>query len=219
MSGNFILGVGTGRCGSNTLTELLKINGISAIHEGHPKPEWDGSSDIDPYSLGPCRVAHWWLNYIPKIFGARETRVICLKRDKQTTVESYCAIKGIDLEPAHQLNHFRPSGTALVDVDRTYPTYYKAADGCATSDEITLKDGFDKFWDEYYSTIDNYIEQGYPIKIFKTETLGSVETQGAILEYAGLRGPYKLFPGLRLWTREAFTEKLQRATCERAYTR
>ena len=207
---DFILGIGTGRCGSNTLAELLKINGISAIHEGDPKPKWDGSSYIDPLHLGQCRVAHWWLNYIPQICEARDTKIICLKRDKNTTVESYCAIKGIDLPVEKQLNHFLPSGSGLDDVDQTYPTY---------DEGISLQDGFGRYWDEYYDKVSYFVRGNYPIKIVSTEELSKVETQLEILRNLGLEGEVTLYPGLQLWRREVVKEQLQRKTCERAYIR
>ena len=94
-----ILGLGTGRCGTATLTRLLdKQAGVIAEHETvmlqwEVKPylfkkAWEKITE--PSSAYVANISFAWLPYIPlAVEKDPEVKCICIKRDRQQTIESF----------------------------------------------------------------------------------------------------------------------------------
>ena len=157
-----IIGLGTGRCGTVSLTNLLVAQGVNATHENIRLP-WLFSDEIDTVlndiiSRNENRVsdtALYYLPYIPHIIDKYpNTKFICLRRNKKDTVNSY-------IRKTQGRNHWSMEHDMIPNIwDKFYPTY-----------KITDKrEAIEYYWDEYYLQAIEY-ESLYPnsFKIFQTE--------------------------------------------------
>ena len=116
-NGRLILGMGTGRSGSTSLTWLLQAQiGTYCSHEHPPILPW--AAEVEPVLFHLRRfelmlqlfdwvadVSHWWLPLIPRIVESSPgVRIVVLKRDKAETVDSFLRMKGGDRRGA--INHW-----------------------------------------------------------------------------------------------------------------
>ena len=96
----FIIGFGTGRCGTKSLSILLaKQPSLFASHEfGELDWEFNGLQFCNIVSnLGfhcgdttPCDVAYYWINYLDKLIDLfPKTKAIFLTRNKKDVVDSW----------------------------------------------------------------------------------------------------------------------------------
>lgn len=156
----YILGLGTGRCGSATLSTLLdQQKGICCFHEGEYMP-WD--RDIVAFYQSIVRllnkatesrignVAFYWKNYLPEIFrDLLNPKVIVLKREKEKVVESFASLY-------QDKNHWSTPGGKNWDgrdpqdapIALMMPKY-----------DLNKKDAIAQYWEEYYNdgAIDYYL--------------------------------------------------------------
>ena len=102
---SFVLGIGTGRCGTTSLTRLLKAQpGVHATHEARPLLPWNPRKSKENVVDRVCRlvaaapprarivadVALYYLPYVATILRHwPATRVICLRRDRAEVIESF----------------------------------------------------------------------------------------------------------------------------------
>ncbi len=89
-----VIGLGTGRCGTRSLTTFFKEHGIDATHEKF-KLRWN------PYDEPKERVksilkelkadvGFYWLNYVPLVKAVYpKSRFVCLERDKKDVIKSF----------------------------------------------------------------------------------------------------------------------------------
>jgi hypothetical protein len=99
-----VLGVGTGRCGTLSLTRLLNRQaGIHVTHERPPYLPWKSETPRDliaarlsafradsPGAVIVGDVAFFYLNYLPDALALDDRlRVVCLRRPKHEVVASY----------------------------------------------------------------------------------------------------------------------------------
>ena len=174
-----IIGLGTGRCGTVSLSHLLNSQKSSQFtHEANPRLPWEqnmnlfdkfmtGLEETDKDFVGDVSFYH--LPYVEQmIMRNSEIKFVCLQRDKDATVKSY-------LKKIGERNHWSSKGT--VDVwDKHYPTYEEMAKPMAIG----------KYWDDYYAKVNGLAWQ-YPdsVKIWKTEDLNNEESVLEILEFCG----------------------------------
>lgn len=113
-----ILGMGTGRCGTLSLAEILNGQPNTQVtHEEPPILPWDHepNSGIIAKRFARMRrkrdakfigdIASFYLPYVEEIIKAEpDVRIVCLKRDKDAVVKSFCRW----LDQAHPLptNHW-----------------------------------------------------------------------------------------------------------------
>jgi len=89
--GKLVIGLGTGRCGTRSLTKLLKEWGIPASHEKY-RLYWEPNKKILQRALGEMvsDVGFYWLNYVDLVLEQYpDAKFVCLKRDKEKTVVSF----------------------------------------------------------------------------------------------------------------------------------
>jgi len=184
----FIFGLGTGRCGTGTLTEFLdKQNGIWAKHEGQYCP-W--KKDLVAFYQSVIKlmneateakiatVAFYWRNYLSEIFrDFRNPKLIVLKRQKEKVVESFSSLyrdkNYWSLQGGENWDGRSPQGDAI---QYMFPKY-----------NLPKKEAIGQYWEDYYNdgTI-NYWMAKFPrnIMLMPSEKLwGSEEAQKEILEF------------------------------------
>lgn len=197
-----VLGVGTGRSGSTTLSALLDAQPSARVtHEAKPILYWDRETNADDFHIGRFRhlmtrhalvgdVAHWWLPKLPRLIALfPSVRIIALKRDKQQTVESFLRIKGGDKQGA--VNHW-------VEHDGQYWTK-NHWDGCYPKfNATTLKESIELYWDTYTEEIDR-LSDLHPanVRTYVTESLSDEAAQADMLSFIGVSDKDRvLMPGL-----------------------
>ncbi len=196
--GRLILGLGTGRCGSTSLTKLLRAQKHGYFSHEHPTAlPWGSVSAALRFHLQRFTllsrlygffgdVSHWWL---PSISGMTSFfpnfRAVILRRDKQETIESFIKVKegegkgSVNHWVAHDGSFWKP-----VPWDRCYPKYPVK----------TAREGIACYWDDYYQTAAKLVA-AYPdkIRIFEMEALKSAAGQEEILAFCGFDSP--VLPG------------------------
>lgn len=164
-----ILGLGSGRCGTSSLSHLLNIQeDTEATHEYHAKEPFELSNDSDTHHilfylldiLGReskiiADVSHYWLRYINLILAFKgDIRFICLKRDKDATIKSFLDRPVDDKNP-------------MVDWS---------------------KEKYDRYYNEYYMKVDYYLNKHPDIfGLFDIEDLNSREGQRKMLDFLGFK--------------------------------
>ncbi|MEO1224973.1 MAG: hypothetical protein AAFX92_12150 [Pseudomonadota bacterium] len=201
-SGRLVLGIGTGRSGSTTLSTLLTAQTSARVtHEFPPILRWDRPTNADTFHFQRFDlllqrhalagdVAHWWLPKVPKVIERfPSARIIALTRDKRETVESFLKIKGGESKNA--INHWvEHDGTHWKrnHWDVTYPKYKSKS----------LKECIELYWDDYTQSIHD-LAKTYPehVKGFATEALSDKDAQHDILSFVGVdRRDRVIMPGL-----------------------
>ena len=97
MNKKLIFGLGTGRCGTVSLSELLNIQaGFAVTHESEPLLPWEFDKKAIEKKLEQLLqyegavvgdVAFYYLPYVEYILsGYANAKFICLKRDKAETL-------------------------------------------------------------------------------------------------------------------------------------
>ena len=104
-----VLGIGTGRSGSTSLTHLFGSQAATyCSHEFPPLIPWNTDGDQFQYQFHlerfnrlfqkwdfVCDVSHWWLPRIEAILASGyDLKVVAVKRDRDATVDSFLRIKG-----------------------------------------------------------------------------------------------------------------------------
>jgi len=96
-----IIGLGTGRCGTVSLSHLLSLQGCEVTHEATPLPHWDLSNKqdilkrVNSYKFNANNycgdVCSGYLEYVEiiyEILGER-VRFLCLERNKEDNIRSW----------------------------------------------------------------------------------------------------------------------------------
>jgi len=188
-----VLGIGTGRCGSTTLTRLLSLQpGAYISHEHAPLLPWKPCPQRYHFhrerfiALLKMRqyagdVAHWWLPYLESIFqDFPDTRVICLKRDQQETVRSFELIKGEGLAGVNHWSAHDGKQWRRNLWDQCYPDY----------DVKSRKLALMLYWDEYYAIVpEMQKERPGQIRVFDPIQMDSESGQKEILDFCGFQDP------------------------------
>lgn len=193
-----ILGLGSGRCGTKSLATLLNLQPNTEIsHEdfhSHGRPfrlSYDYHEDPlalafkvlalrKPLFVGD--VAFYWIsNCLPLLNHNADVKCICLKRDKQSVIESYWSRNdGRPMDDNLNLgNNFKIQGVAVGGM------LLKVCSECGPNIEL-LKKKTGEIWDNYYMQAEK-LQQEYPnFRIFPTEALNGEETVKDILYFAGI---------------------------------
>ncbi len=162
-----VIGAGTGRCGTKSLSILLDNCKDSAVtHESPPILPWSVSErfesrletmqESDHAIVGD--VASSYLPYMEEYDGFKK---IVLKRDKQETVDSFMRHSG-------PRNNWQERGYTDPKWFDFFPTY---------SDDLTKKEALEQYWEDYYERAEEVA------KVFPLETLNSEEGQDNIFNY------------------------------------
>ena len=146
-----IIGLGTGRCGTDSLTKVLnKQKDVKAYHEYFFLGwEDDFISALvilnqllrDPEGEFIATVAFYWLNYVPKLCALlSDVKFVCLWRDKEEVVESFFEhTKNRNLWTAPTSEHWDLSNLHAIDpLMMSFPKY-----------DLPKREAIAKYWDEY----------------------------------------------------------------------
>lgn len=201
-NGTLVLGIGTGRCGSTTLSALLNAQASASVsHEHVPLLYWNAPTSADSFHVRRFRevskhftiygdVAHWWLPRVEELISTfPNVRVISLKRDKAATIKSFLKIKGGIGRGA--INHWADHDGSFWRKniwDRCYPKY----------EMNSLEDCLGAYWDDYYDTVGRLIDK-YPKAVCEvaTEDLSQPDTQRHLLSFVGVdESQQKILAGL-----------------------
>ena len=134
--GEVVVGIGTGRCGSTTLSAAFGgVSNACATHENPPHIFWEPHEEQIRFHFDRLRIladyfpmvfdaAHWWLNVCPRLLAEfPRTRLIGLVRDTTTCVQSWLNLQG---QGPGSKNNWAPPGNGIwrtVQWDPTFPTY------------------------------------------------------------------------------------------------
>lgn len=194
-----IIGLGTGRCGTNSLSTFLNLQPRTKVthesgFEGREQFKWvlksEGSKeDLRHYFeklilpryknnyLIAGDIALYLLNYIDWIFELYkdqfDIKIICLRRNRQATVESF--VKYTDLTNVHRwADHDGSQWQELDEWDACFPNF-KAK---------TKKEAVEMYWDWYYERAEKLKEKYFDQFMFlELETFSTRETQEKLLDF------------------------------------
>ena len=186
MNKKLVIGLGTGRCGTVSLTHLLDSQLDSYMtHERPFLLPWKFDQELADKKLEQLTateknirgdVAYYYLPYVEYIIESNvDVSFVCLKRDKYETVQSYLRkTKGRN----HWMNHDGAVWQKDPNYDPTYPSFL------ATDKEQALS----FYYDEYYSLAEK-LQEKYPnnFKVFNTDDLNSEESVRQILNFIGIK--------------------------------
>ena len=179
----FVIGMGTGRCGSTSLSYLLSgCRGVLVTHEEIPGPRWppkpkhvgkalrfllEGRFEDVPGVRAPHTtgdVALYWGPYVePMIKYIPEIKVIGLVREKSECVDSL-----------HET--FQSDSYITQPAVQAYPTV-----------EGEGREAWANYWDLYYDLIRD-LEQKYPDNVtsIRTEEMSTKEGQEKVFRAAAI---------------------------------
>jgi hypothetical protein len=134
--GDVVLGIGSGRCGSTTLSAAFAgLPDACATHENPPRINWDPINEQVQFHMDRLRrladyfplvfdAAHSWFRVMDRFFAEFPNgKVIGLARDTQPCVQSYLKFQGRGRGSA---NHWAPhdNGIWIAQAwDAVYPSY------------------------------------------------------------------------------------------------
>lgn len=193
-----IIGLGTGRCGSLSLSSFLSDQqGIQVLHEGNindkPNPfkwendyenilqwieELENNSNSNQY-FGDTGM--YFLPYVSSLITQfPDIRFICLKRNRQEVINSF-------LVKTQDRNHWCEHDGKIWKKDPVWDSVFPKFNEPDKAKVLGL------YWDMYYEEIDRLILE-YPEHIccLSTESLNSLIGRNEILDFIGYKGERKV---------------------------
>ncbi len=180
-----LIGIGTGRCGTVSLRELLARQSRTCVtHELQPL-SWTATSTqvfarlrelaTRPFTVSGD-VCFSYLPHVGELLEDPRVRVVAMRRDREATVRSYEA-------KVQDRNHWqRHDGTRWrIDAkwDRCYPKYDPA---------LARRDALREYWQEYYATVDQLVAaHAERVRCFDLGALDNRRGVVAILEHCGIQ--------------------------------
>lgn len=189
----FVLVTGTGRCGLASAVRLLNSQPQTAMTLEQPpwlpwipdssrpgmKERFQRMADERPHSVFGD-ASSFYLPYVREVLTkVPDARVLCLKRDRSETIESFCS--WLEKTNPIRVNHWSkdPDSGWFHDPNRSrvYPQYEDCTD---------LRTCIGRYWDGYYSMAEELAKE-FPrsFRIFPTEQLFTAIGQKAALEHLG----------------------------------
>jgi hypothetical protein len=199
--GRIVLGIGSGRSGSTSLSAMLAtVTASCCSHENPPLISWTAEPEELAFHLGRFRrlapyhplvadVSHWWLNVIERVFAEfPEARAIGTFRAVESCTASFMRIKG---SGRGSYNHWVPYANgiwAAARWDPAYPTY--PVPGHAALDPDDAKYALIARYVKEYNDAMHALARRFPatMMLVQTESLDDAAVQNAIFDFVGLRG-------------------------------
>lgn len=186
MNKQLIIGLGSGRCGTVSLRDLLIYQGVDATHEITLMP-WECNYDLcnnviekvlNRNSHMVSDIGYYYLPYITYLIKRQPLiKCICLKREQAEVVRSFLNFS--------RYNYWsKPFNREETKWDATFPTY----------DNKSKSDGISLYWEEYYRTIESLANK-FPdnIQIFDiNETFNEEAGQKKLFKFLNIEGRIKL---------------------------
>jgi sulfotransferase family protein len=199
--GRVVIGIGSGRCGSTTLTRIFSTAaGCCATHENPPLVNWKPAPEQTAFHIRRVDIlkryyrvvfdaAHWWINLLPLLVDRYpELKVVALVRDTQTCVESFSRIR---VSPTRHVENWQALGIPACRYSRwsaTYPAYeVHTPDGARLGERQS--ELIRRYVEEYNARVaEVHLSDPDRVLVVATETLASAATQRRILGFAGCEG-------------------------------
>ncbi len=196
--GSVVLGLGTGRCGSTTLTAAFaSLPDACATHENPPLVNWEPREDQLRFHFDRFRfladyfavvhdASHSWLTSVETFFDQFPTgKAIGLFRDAAACVPSFMRIKGTGPGSA---NHWVPPGNGIWATgpgDPSYPTYALPAEPITDPDAVKAGH-IARFVTEYNQAL-HALSAKHPDRLLlvATDALNDSETAARLREFLG----------------------------------
>src|SRR5699024_1258842 len=180
-----IFGLGTGRCGTVSLSTLLnQQKGANITHEFKPVLPWEFSqhhidekleNNVNRKEKYVGDVAFYYLPYVNYIISKyTNVNFICLKRDKKQVIDSYLRkTKGRN----HWINHYGALWRSDPVWDKCYPNYKT----------FSKRKGIGKYWNYYYRQIRS-LRKNHPDNVIITDMNKSLNTREGVLKLLNFAG-------------------------------
>lgn len=201
MEPTLVIGLGSGRCGTQSLAALLDAQPDATVL--HERREWHvpwlgGEPDMDAlldwsherFARGDLLVGDVGFYYLPYVeyLAERHERVrfVCLKREREATVRSFM------IKTRRNANHWRRTRWWHLKTkwNHCFPTY---------GDHLSKEDAIRRYWDEYYQRAED-IEVRFPelFRVFPVADMNDARGQDTILEFVGVPPAARhVEPGIR----------------------
>lgn len=187
-----IFGIGSGRCGTTTLSMILSHQeSIQIPHEFEHTPfNWENNK-VDFDSMVSMIEDNGWngaialylINYIENFierYGIEETKIIVVQRDKDATVNSF--LKWTSTPQRNFWINSKDSSIYQKDRwDKSFPSYDPSM-----SKESMIGKYYDEYYDKTYQIMQKYPDQTYYIK---TEEFNDPEKIKDLLKWVGIQNP------------------------------
>jgi len=196
-----VFGLGTGRCGSASLTYLLSHQKSTlATHELFPVLPWD--PDMGKLTYRWTQMDHqahlhdvvfdagiYYFSYVQTLIKSwkmheyakdrYDLRFICLKRKKEEVVKSF--LRKFEKQKNNPLQDHNDKNLVVNEWDETFPKY---------PSDISLEEAIGFFYDDYYEVTDRY-EEMHPdlFRTFNTNDLNTDDGVSSILNFVGYENP------------------------------
>jgi hypothetical protein len=199
--GQLVIGLGTGRCGSTSLSAMLgTIANSCCTHETPPLIFWNPQREQVDFHIKRFRmlagyyslvadVSHWWLNSIEQVFNHfPEAKIIGLIRDPDDCAMSFLRIQGLG-KGSHNPWIARSNGIWRTgNWDPTYPSYPLPACSEKRPDRAKLK-LITRYVKEYNAQLEEMARTApNSVKLVRTEELSHDAVQEEIFQFARGRG-------------------------------
>lgn len=184
-----IIGIGTGRCGTQSLAALLSAqDGCEITHERYgPRVRWGASWRTYPLALwqtcmqgdAPIAgdVALYWLPQVRRFARQAESadvglRIVCMERPRAEVVASF------ERKIGPKVDHW------------TYDSPAHAWNWCfPLEDGATRAERIGAYWDRYHAAVRGLRSDGVPVRIMPTQDLNDPEAVRGLLEWCGVEAP------------------------------
>ena len=197
LAGQVVIGIGPGRCGSTSLSQMLgTIPDSCCTHEGPPPIFWQPMLEqvefhvrrfalLAQYHSVVSDVSHWWLNAVDQVWERLpEANVIGLVRDPEECAESFMRIQGFG---KGSLNPWAAPGHDFWQAggwDATYPSYPVPDLAKHDPDRVKLEQ-ITRYVREYNAQMTQLAARRPDrVKLAPTDTLSSPEVQAEIFAMA-----------------------------------
>ena len=187
-----IFGMGSGRCGTASLTVLLnKQPRVCATHEGQFLP-WE--HDLVAFYQGLLKeimmakkpivapVAFYWINYLAEIFrDVRDPKVICLKRRREEVVKSFAGMyQGQNFWSDPEGDKFTGIDPKISPLGEMFPKY-----------NLPKEEAIGIYWDTYYAIAEMWVQR-FPERMIIVDSclmFSDEKYQKAALKFIGIKRP------------------------------
>lgn len=201
--GHLVLGLGSGRCGSTSLSLLVAgANGTCATHENPVVLTWPPRPEQIAFherrferllSSAPLvfDAAHWWLNASESMIARfPDVKLVGLVREREACAQSFLAVKGVGRgSKNHWIDH-DGSFWKMALWDEVYPSYEVQLPDGEDPDGLTMEQVqrhlVQHYVDDYNAALQQlHARLGDRMLLVPTERLSERRTQEEIQSFLG----------------------------------
>lgn len=187
MDKNLVIGLGSGRCGTVSLRDLLNHQGFNAVHELKLMP-WFPDYEICNAVIKDilirksdlvADIGYYYLPYVLYIaIKYPTTKFVCLQRDKEEVINSFLKFSKYNYWSYPYIDREK------TEWDSTFPTYHN----------LSKAEAISQYWGDYYKTVRSLVKI-IPdnIQLFDmNKTFNEEDGQRKLFEFIGIESKIKL---------------------------